>query len=99
MSPLEDYLREMGRIRGTGATTPETSYYPTLANLLNAIGGGLKPKVRCILHPSHGVGFPDFGLWSAEQLGKASAEEPPIGVKPARGVIEVKPPDAEVIAV
>src|SRR5882762_4548673 len=29
----------------------ETSYYPYLANLLNAIGKTLKPRVRCIVDP------------------------------------------------
>ncbi len=51
-NPLEEYLRELRVIRGSGAAVPETSYYPALANLLNAVGGALKPKVRCIQHPT-----------------------------------------------
>jgi hypothetical protein len=36
----------------------ETSYYPALANLFNAVGRILKPKVRCNLHPrNQGAGI------------------------------------------
>ena len=35
--------------RGTGATTPETSLYSPLESLMNAVGGGLKPRVRCFM--------------------------------------------------
>jgi len=42
--PLEAYLREVRDIRGTGAAVPETSYYPALRDLLNAVGATLKPR-------------------------------------------------------
>jgi hypothetical protein len=48
---LEEYLTELNPIRATGAAVEETSYYPTLANLFNAVGRSLKPKVRCHLNP------------------------------------------------
>ncbi|MGH7935151.1 MAG: hypothetical protein ACREQN_18575 [Candidatus Binataceae bacterium] len=89
--PLEDYLRELRDIRRSGSAVPETSYYPALARLFDAVGATLKPKVRCIVHPSHGAGIPDVGLFTPDQFQKASAEEPLPGTKPARGVIEAKP--------
>jgi hypothetical protein len=70
---------------------PETSYYPALAALLDAVGATLKPKVRCIVNPSHGAGIPDVGLFTPDQFQKASAEEPLPGTKPSRGVVEAKP--------
>ena len=37
-------------IRGSGAGVPETSGYGALATLLNAVGGTLEPKVRCVIN-------------------------------------------------
>ncbi len=89
--PLEEYLRELSDIRRSGSAVPETSYYPALAALLDAVGATLKPKVRCIVNPSHGAGFPDIGLFTPDQFHKASAAEPLSGTKPSRGVVEAKP--------
>ena len=90
-NPLEDYLRNLRDIRRSGSAVPETSYYPALAALLDAVGSTLKPKVRCIVNPSHGAGIPDIGLFTPDQFQKASAEEPLPGTKPSRGVVEAKP--------
>jgi len=69
----------------------ETSYYGALESLLNEIGGTLKPKVRCILHPKNrGAGLPDGGLFTRDQFQRASEHEPLPGQLPARGVVEVK---------
>jgi hypothetical protein len=46
MHPLEMYLRELHDLRSTGAAVAETSYYPRLASLLNAVGQTLKLRVR-----------------------------------------------------
>ena len=46
--PLEQYLTHLAAIRNTGAGTAETSYYPPLIELLNAVGHTLKPKVRAL---------------------------------------------------
>ncbi|MGO9642740.1 MAG: N-6 DNA methylase, partial [Candidatus Acidiferrales bacterium] len=89
--PLEAYLRELRDIRRSGSSVPETSYYPGLAALLDAVGATLKPKVLCIVNPSHGAGIPDVGLFTPDQFQKASAEEPLPGTKPSRGVVEAKP--------
>ncbi|HLW71771.1 MAG TPA: type ISP restriction/modification enzyme [Candidatus Binataceae bacterium] len=95
--PLENYLRELRDLRRSGSAVPETSYYPALAALLDAVGATLKPKVRCIVHPSHGAGIPDIGLFTPDQFQKASADEPLPGTKPARGVVEAKPAGGDVL--
>jgi hypothetical protein len=89
MNPLETYLRELAEIRGPGV--PETSFYPPLRNLLNAIGDTLKPKVRCIINlKNKGAGIPDGGLFTADLLKKNAKAEPLDGLPPDRGAIEVK---------
>jgi hypothetical protein len=88
MHPLETYLAEIATLRGA---TKETSGYPALANLLNAVGHTLKPKIRCIIHPRNsGAGIPDGGLFTPDQLKNRDEQESFIDQKPARGVIEVK---------
>jgi hypothetical protein len=66
-NPVEDYVRELRDIRRSGSGVPETSYYPALKALLDSAGATLKPKVRCIVHVSHGAGFPDIGLFTPDQ--------------------------------
>jgi hypothetical protein len=90
-NPLEDYLAELRDIRRSGSAVPETSFYPPLVTLLDAVGATLKPRVRCILNPSHDSGIPDVGLFTPDQFQKASADKPPLGTKPSRGVVEAKP--------
>ncbi len=88
MHPLETYLSEIATLSGA---TKETSGYPALANLLNAIGHTLKPQVKCVIHPRNsGAGIPDGGLFLPDQLKNRSEEESFNDQKPARGVIEVK---------
>jgi hypothetical protein len=89
LDPLEKYLRELRSIRGSGSGVPETSYYPALRDLMNEVGAGLKPKVKCIVHVSHGAGIPDAGLFTPDQFQKNP--EPIPGTIPTRGVIEAKP--------
>ncbi len=95
---LEAYLEELRAIRSSGAAVKETSGYGALANLLNAIGCALKPKVRCFVHVKNsGSGLPDGGLFTTDQLKNTDEEAPLLGIPlPARGVIEVKATDAEV---
>ena len=90
MHPLERYLREVYDIRSTGAAVKETSYYPPLANLLNAVGQALRPRVRCIITLKNiGAGLPDGGLFTPDQFQRGT-EEPLDGQPPARGAIECK---------
>ena len=46
MTPVESYLADLSAVRSAG--TAETSGYPALANLINAIGDALKPKIRAV---------------------------------------------------
>ncbi|MGI5817637.1 MAG: type ISP restriction/modification enzyme [Armatimonadota bacterium] len=89
--PVEDYLKNLRTIHGTGAATDETSYYEPLAALLNTLGEDLDPEVRCVMQPaSTGAGIPDGGLFTREQVQSGDPSEILTGGRPARGVIEVK---------
>lgn len=46
MDPVETYIRGLLDIHRSGQAAKETPYYGALANLLNAIGKTLKPKVQ-----------------------------------------------------
>ncbi|NOS71762.1 MAG: N-6 DNA methylase [Verrucomicrobia bacterium] len=97
MHPLETYLTEIATLRGA---TKETSGYPVLANLFNAVGHTLKPKVRCIIHPKNsGAGIPDGGLFTPDQLKNKDDVESFVGQKPARGAIEVKSTQDDIAAI
>jgi hypothetical protein len=92
MNPLETYFTDLAEIRSSGATVKETSGYGPLANLLNAIGDTLKPKVRCLIQlKNSGAGMPDGGFFTPDQLKNKDEDAPLLGhPQPARGVIEVK---------
>src|SRR5690606_17563606 len=82
----------MAEIRSTGGATSETSHYSALENLLNELGKLLDLQVICNGQlRSHGVGHPDFGLYSKKQCSKGEPK-PGQGEVPERGVIEVKAP-------
>ena len=87
---VEAYFADLRRVRASGGGTEERSSYGPLANLLNAVGASLKPKVFCVQElADHGAGHPDFGLYAAKQVQKGRARE---GQTPERGVVEVKAP-------
>lgn len=97
MHPLGTYLTEIASLRGA---TRETSGYPALANLLNAIGHTLKPKVRCVIHPKNsGAGIPDGGLFTPDQLKQYDEADTFGELLPARGAIEVKPAGDDLAAI
>ena len=86
---VEAYFTDLRLVRASGGATDERSLYVPLANLLNAVGGALRPKVFCVQElADQGVGHPDFGLYTTQQVQKG---KPKSGQKPERGVIEVKP--------
>ena len=86
---VEIYFNDLRRIRALGGGTGERSFYGPLANLLNAIGNTLKPKVSCVIElADQGAGHPDLGLYAARQMQKGQPRE---GQVPECGVIEVKP--------
>ena len=85
---VETYLTDLQRIRDSGGATAERSRYTPLANLMNAVGNTLKPKVFCIGElANQGAGHPDFGLYTAKQVQRGQPKE---GQVPERGVVEVK---------
>lgn len=89
-SPAEIYFAALAEIRATGGGVQETSYYPALINLLNAVGQTLKPRVLAISQLRNtGAGNPDAGLFAASQLAKGTMEPLP-GQLPERGVVEIK---------
>ena len=86
---VETYFADLARVRASGGATGERSSYGPLANLLNAVGAVLKPKVFCVQElADQGAGHPDFGLYAAKQVQKGHPRE---GQTPERGVVEVKP--------
>ena len=89
VAAVEEYFDDLRKIKASGGGTAETSYYPPLTNLLNAVGGSLKPKVFCISQLSQqGADHPDFGIFAAKQVSKG---QPKQGQLPEHGVVEVKP--------
>ena len=86
---VEAYFKHLGLVKSLGGSTEEISLYAPLHDLLQAVGGTLKPKVFCVQNlADQGAGHPDFGLYAANQVQKG---KPKSGQKPERGVIEVKP--------
>ncbi|HYD70249.1 type ISP restriction/modification enzyme [Azospirillum sp.] len=65
--------------------------------LLNDIGGLRRPKVVCVGQLADvGAGHPDFGLFTVTQI-SAKTQAPKAGVLPERGVVEAKPPTADLM--
>ena len=84
----ETYFTDLGRVRASGGATGERSSYGPLANLLNAVGATLAPKVFCVGElADQGAGHPDFGLYAAKQVQQGRPREAQV---PERGVVEVK---------
>lgn len=89
---LELFLNSANAVHNTGGGTKETSFYTALNNLLDGVGNGLKPKVRCVMQLKNlGAGNPDGGLFTPDQFDRKTGEAKDLG-KPSRGVIEVKAP-------
>lgn len=64
-SIVEEYLAELRRLRDSGGATGELSTYPALANLIDAVGATLRPKVFCVVGlANQGAGHPDIGLYA-----------------------------------
>ena len=88
---VETYLADLRRVRASGGATGERSRYGPLANLLDAMGTTLKPKVFCVGElADQGSGHPDFGLYASRQVQRGKPRE---GQLPERGVVEVKSAD------
>ena len=69
---IQAYFQHLNIIRSSGGATDERSYYPPLSNLLDTVGGTLRPKVFCVTElAQQGAGHPDLGLYAAHQRQKA----------------------------
>ncbi|WP_129677218.1 type ISP restriction/modification enzyme [Candidatus Chloroploca sp. Khr17] len=100
MDIVATYLRDLRDIRSSGSAVKETSFYPALSTLLNAVGAELRPRVRCILTlKNRGAGIPDGGLFTADQIGRHAPSDAFPAPLPARGVLEVKGTGDEVAAI
>lgn len=74
------YVAELRAIRNTGAAMAETSFYPSLSNLLNSAGAILKPQVLFSTQlRDQGAGMPDGGLFPSRGLSRNP--DPPIVLK------------------
>lgn len=96
---VEKYLRRMSQFHATGAGTDETAYYSPLQSLLDAAGGGLRPRVICLMGmKNQGAGHPDSGLFTSSQFQSGGG---PLkkGQIPSRGVIECKPLREQVLEI
>jgi len=89
-SPLDLYLDTVQQIQRLRAGTGETSYYPAITAVMNAVGAALRPRVFCLHHPSGSAGIPDFGLFEHTLFRRDDAPAWTDAVTPDRGVIEVK---------
>ena len=90
LSIIEQYIAAMRTAHSFGSHTAETSFYTPLANVLNAVGENLKPRVVFVAHPgSRGAGLPDGGLFP---VAKKSQVAPLPNQRPERGAVEIKPP-------
>lgn len=88
---LTAYLREMAKIHAAGEATDETSYYPALSNLLNAVGGTLTPTVHCVVTPKNrGAGVPDGGFFIKQEAVVEADTSAMVTRSPERGAMEVK---------
>src|SRR5471032_2411601 len=98
--PVETYLAAVLANRASGATTAETSGYPALVTLLDAVGATLKPKVRCLIQlKNSGAGLPDGGFFTPDQLKRTDEADALLNLAPSRGVIEVKSAAADLATV
>ncbi len=88
VAAVEAYFTDLRLIRASGGGTDERSFYPPLTNLLNAVGGTLRPRVFCVSElAQQGAGHPDLGLYAAKQVQRG---QPRKGQMPECGVVEVK---------
>jgi hypothetical protein len=76
----------MRRLKATGATTAETSFYPPLATLFNEVGKALKPRVVFTTQVSSAASSkqPDGGFFPVLRSSRVSG--PVLGQRPERGV-------------
>ena len=87
----DQYVTDLRAIRATGSATAETSFYPPLDRLFNAVGQTLKPRVLFSTQlRKQGAGMPDGGFFPQPNRSPRNTE-PPLLRNPERGVVEIKP--------
>ncbi len=94
MHALDKYLSACRIAHATKAATPETAFYPAFQSLLESAGGGLKPRVFCVMGlKNQGAGMPDGGFFTQDQFVKGEDVKLKPGqlANPSRGVVECKP--------
>ncbi len=90
---VAQYIADLRAIRSTGSATAETSFYPPLDRLFNAVGQALRPAVLFSTQlRNSGAGIPDGGLFPRPKRQRRSVEPEPLQ-NPERGVVEIKPAD------
>ena len=88
---VAQYLHDLRAIRNTGSATAETSFYPPLDRLFNAVGEALKPRVLFSTQLRNGgAGMPDGGFFPQPTRNPRNTA-PPTLTNPERGVVEIKP--------
>lgn len=63
---LATFLAAVHGVHVSGSGTKETSFYTAIDNLLDGIGGALKPKVRCVIEVKPPAEAVDFAAASAQ---------------------------------
>ena len=90
---VAQYIADLRAIRSTGSATAETSFYPPIDRLFNAVGRSLKPAVLFSTQlRNSGAGLPDGGFFPQPKRQRRNAE-PELLQNPERGVVEIKPAD------
>ena len=85
---VEIYFSDLRRGAGVGRRDRERSSYPALANLLNAVGATVKPRVFCVSElADQGAGIPTSAFM---RRSRSRGNGPRKGRPPERGVVEVK---------
>ena len=88
--PVEAFLDAVGTIRSARAGTPETTYFPAVANPLDAAGKTFRPHGRCVPHPARGkAGISDFGLFEQAQFRRGAEAR---GISPAASALKLRVP-------
>lgn len=94
MGLIEDYLQALADHRLMGARN-ERHGYPALRTMLDGVGAGLSPVVRCVTDPQGSGGDqPDVAFYTFGQFDRQGGGLMP-GALPDRGVAEVKKPEAD----
>ena len=89
--PSKTIAASCSRSTPCGLAAPRLLTTTPLETLLDEIGKTLSPRVRCVMAlKNQGAGFPDSGLFTADQLGRAADDVALLDRIPASGVIDAE---------